>query len=61
MESRLVPTPTMSGFIRPSSVGPQEEKSEILTSDGFSGMVEIDSMAPTVRIFLAVPVVEIMS
>ncbi len=61
VESKLVPTPTISGLIRPSSVGPQAEKSEISTSVAFSGMDEINSMAPTVRIFLAFPVVEMMS
>ena len=61
VDKRSVPTPMISGLILPSSVGPQDEKLANSTSLPFSGMVYMDSAAPTVNIFLAVPVVEIMS
>ena len=61
MDKISVPIPIISGLILPSSVGPQDEKLANATSLPFSGMVYMDSAAPTVKIFLAVPVVEMMS
>jgi hypothetical protein len=50
-----------SGFTRPSSVGPQLVKLEILTSDPFVGIREEIDAAPTVKMFLDVPEVEMIS
>ena len=61
VENKLVPTAITSGFTRPSSVGPQLVKLEMLTSEPFVGIREESVAAPTVKIFLAVPEVEIMS
>jgi hypothetical protein len=61
VENILVPMAMTSGFILPSSVGPQLVKFEMLTSDAFVGINELRFAAPTVKIFLAVPEVEIIS
>jgi hypothetical protein len=50
-----------SGFTRPSSVGPQLVKLEILTSDPFIGIREEIDAAPTVKMFFDVPEVEMIS
>ena len=62
VEKRFTPTATRSGLIRPSSVGPQLLKLEILILDDCAGGIPpVPEIAPTVRIFLAVEVVERMS
>ena len=53
--------PTTSGLIRPSSVGPQQEKSLNNTSLPYIGICVLSSAAPTVNIFFALPVVEMIS
>ena len=61
VENILVPIAMTSGFTLPSSVGPQLVKLEIDTSDPLVGMSEERVAAPTVKMFLAVPDVEMMS
>ena len=56
-----VPTPIISGLMRPSSVGPQLEKLLTRISEARLGVCWMDSIAPTVNMFLAVPVVEMIS
>ena len=58
-ENKLTPTATKSGLIRPSSVGPQLLKLEILISDDWTaGFPPVPTIAPTVKIFFAFELVE---
>jgi hypothetical protein len=61
VENILVPIAIISGLIRPSSVGPQQVKLDMLTSDPLEGIRDEMEAAPTVRMFFAVPEVEIIS
>jgi hypothetical protein len=61
VENILVPIAITSGLILPSSVGPQPVKLEMLRSAAFVGIKDDIVAAPTVRIFLAVPEVDIIS
>jgi hypothetical protein len=61
VENILVPIAITSGLTRPSSVGPQLVKEDMVTSDPFVGINELINAAPTVKMFLAVPEVEMIS
>jgi hypothetical protein len=59
VEKRFTPTATISGLMRPSSVGPQLLKLEILISEAWAGGFPfVPEIAPTDRIFLAFEVRE---
>jgi hypothetical protein len=61
VENILVPIAITSGLILPSSVGPQLVKLDKVTSEAFVGISEEIDAAPTVRMFFAVPEVDIIS